>query len=171
MERMTDWSLKMAKIQNTIIPETLKAIRAIGDRYTVRIVCMNANLMAGRDHAEKAIREALLAEKEGTMTARSLEMEVLLYASGQRQTSLAMKFGLHEGEMTTWIGLIPHSDAGWKELLDLITPIPDEEEIPKDRIPILQRVYGITDDEIKTVGPDRIGELVIERTALLNVLK
>ncbi|MDO9539228.1 MAG: KEOPS complex subunit Cgi121 [Methanocalculus sp.] len=171
MKEQADWSLKMAKVQVESVPEVLRKIREISRSHCIRIVCMNATMMAGRSHAEEAIRQALLAEKEGTMTARSLEMEVLLYASGQRQTSLAMNFGLHEGEMTTWIGLIPHSGEVWGELAEFMTIINDEEEIPPDRILLLQELFGITDKEIETVGTRRINELVIERTALLNVLK
>lgn len=170
-EQQADWSVKMAKVQVESVTEVLRKIREISGRHGIRIVCMNAAMMAGRSHAEEAIRQALLAGEEGTMTARSLEMEVLLYTSGQRQTSLAMKFGLHEGEMTTWIGLIPDSREAWGELGDFMRLSPDEEEIPPERISLLQDLFGITDKEIETVGVGRMHELVIERTALLNVLK
>ncbi len=165
------YEVRMARMEIASVPGHLAELRDAADQAGVRIICMNAEMMAGRRHAEEAIRQALRAEKQGTMTARSLEMEVLLYASGQRQTSIAMGFGLHEGGMLTWIGMVPPSESAWAKLRHLISPCPDEEEIPACRIPALQKLYSITDEEIGTVGRDRITDLVIERTALLNILK
>lgn len=165
------YQVRMARMEISSVPKRLAELREAADRAGVLIICMNAEMMAGRRHAEEAIRQAIRAKKEGTMTARSLEMEVLLYVSGQRQTSIAMGFGLHEGGMLTWIGLVPPSDSAWSMLEGLIRLCPDEEEIPASRIPGLQELFGITDEEINTVGRERICDLVIERTALLNILK
>jgi len=165
------YEVRMARMEIGSVPGHLAELRGAADQAGVRIICMNAEMMAGRRHAEEAIRQALRAEEEGSMTARSLEMEVLLYASGQRQTSIAMGFGLHEGVMLTWIGMVPPSEPAWARLGHLISPCPDEEEIPAHRIPTLQKLYSITDEEIETVGRERITDLVIERTALLNILK
>lgn len=166
-----EYEVRMARMEIASVPGHLAELRRAADQAGVRIICMNAEMMAGRRHAEEAIRQALRAEKEGSMTARSLEMEVLLYASGQRQTSIAMGFGLHEGGMIAWIGMVPPSEEAWRTIGDLITPCPDESEIPVCRIPALQKLYSITDEEIGTVGRERITDLVIERTALLNILK
>lgn len=166
-----EYEVRMARMEIASVPGHLAELREAADRVGVRIICMNAEMMAGRRHAEEAIRQALRAEEEGSMTARSLEMEVLLYASGQRQTSIAMGFGLHEGGMLTWIGMVPPSEEAWRKIGQLITPCPDEEELPAGRIPALRKLYSITDDEISTVGRERIADLVIERTALLNILK
>ncbi len=165
------YEVRMARMEIGSVPGHLAELRRAADQAGVRIICMNAEMMAGRRHAEEAIRQALRAEDEGSMTARSLEMEVLLYASGQRQTSIAMGFGLHEGGMLTWIGMVPPSESAWAMLGHLISPCPDEEEIPARRIPALQKLYSITDEEIETVGRERITDLVTERTALLNILK
>ncbi len=167
------------------VPETLARIREIAEHHNVLIVCMNAHMMAGRKHATAAIEQAIRAENEGRMIARSLEMEVLLYASGQRQTGQGMKFGLHEGEMGAWVAIIASSDEkrtnsggeerifrkAWEDLCSITKEIPEEQGIPEERTPILQELFGISDAEISVVGSDRINELVIERTALLNILK
>jgi len=166
-----EYEVRMARMEIASVPGHLAELRDAAERTGVRIICMNAEMMAGRRHAEEAIRQALHAEEEGSMTARSLEMEVLLYASGQRQTSIAMGFGLHEGAMLAWIGMVPPSEEAWAKIGQLILPCPDETELPAERIPALQKLYSITDEEIGTVGRERIADLVIERTALLNILK
>ncbi|RQD81909.1 MAG: hypothetical protein D5R99_00655 [Methanocalculus sp. MSAO_Arc1] len=171
MREDTAWSLKLGRCRIDSVSEFLGDLRALQERFGVRIVLMDAELMAGRIHARAALDQALRAEEEQAMTARSLEMEVLLYASGQRQTGVAMKFGLHEGEMTAWVAVIPDSAPVWEELESRISIIPDEDEIPDRRIPVLKELFGITDPELEAVGRRRIAELVVERTALLNVLK
>ncbi|MBR1369131.1 hypothetical protein RJ53_06325 [Methanocalculus chunghsingensis] len=166
-----DFQIRMAQIRVDSVPGVLHAIREIAESLDLRIICMNAGKMAGYRHAEKAVRHALRAEKEGGMTARSLEMEALLYVSGQRQTGIGMNFGLTEGEMTAWVVLLPASDDGWKKLSGIMVFIQEEEGVPDERIPVLKDLYGITDEELGVVGRDRIDELVIERTALLEILK
>ncbi len=166
-----EYEVRMGRMEIVSVSGHLAELRRAADQAGVRIICMNAEMMSGRRHAEEAIRQALRAEEEGSMTARSLEMEVLLYASGQRQTSIAMGFGLHEGGMLAWIGMVHPSEEAWTMIGDLIRPCPDENEVPAGRIPTLQKLYSITDEEIGTVGRERIADLVIERTALLNILK
>jgi len=166
-----DFQIRMAQIRVDSVPGVLHAIREIAESENLRIICMNAEKMAGYRHAESAVRHALRAERKGGMAARSLEMEVLLYVCGQRQTGIGMNFGLTEGEMTAWVVLVPGSDDGWKRLSEIMIFIQEEEGVPEERIPSLKDLYGITDDELGVVGRDRIDELVIERTALLEILK
>jgi len=165
------YSIKMAKLRIDSVPRVLHEIREIAESLDLRIICMNAEMMAGYRHAESAVRHALRAEREGTLTARNLEMEVLLYVCGQRQTGIGMNFGLMEGDMIAWVAIVPSSDEGWKKLSGMIDVIPGEERVPEERIPLLKELYGITEEEIDSVGAERIEELVIERTALLEILK
>ncbi len=166
-----NFQIRMARLRVESVPGMLDAIREIGESLGLRIICMNAAKMAGYRHAESAVRYGLRAEEEGTMTARSLEMEILLYVSGQRQTGIGMTFGLIEGDMIAWVGIVPGSDDAWKKLSGIMTFIQEEEEVPEERIPLLKELYGITDEELGVAGRDRIDELVIERTALLEILK
>jgi Uncharacterized conserved protein len=73
--------------------EFLDLIRKTGEKYGVTIVCLNRNMIAGFEHVKTALVHAIRAWREDRMIARSLEMEVLLYAAGTRQTGQIAPFG------------------------------------------------------------------------------
>ena len=113
--------------------------------------------MAGPDHIRSAVRHAERSFASGKPVARTLAMEILLYASGQRQCSLAPKFGLHTGEnllFTVINGIVSFTMHG----------------VTASRATLMEE-FGITEDEIAVVGEDRMNELVIERVALMDAYK
>ncbi|MCG7845347.1 MAG: hypothetical protein MIO90_07955, partial [Methanomassiliicoccales archaeon] len=60
-------------------------------------VLMDADKVCGPDHLESAVIHARRAFEQGTAASNTLGMEVMLYASGERQISKAKKkMGLHQ---------------------------------------------------------------------------
>jgi KEOPS complex subunit Cgi121 len=148
-------------------------LRAIGTARGTRIICFNADLMAGRAHAEAALLRALRAVRSGTTISASLEMEALLFASGNRQCSVAERFGIHEGENRAYVCLCPDVEAAFDDL-DAIMEFVDEdwETIPDEKAGHLREAFGITPAELAAAGgPSRLRELVLERVALLEVYR
>ncbi|MDD1702689.1 MAG: KEOPS complex subunit Cgi121, partial [Methanoregula sp.] len=136
------------------------------------IVCFDAEKMAGRRHAEMAIRHAYRSFSNGTAISNSPEMEALLYAAGTRQCSLAVSFGLHEGENCLYVCCCPDSPGAWEALASCLhfTPEPSG-EIPPEKAARLAALFAITADELAAAGCDRLQDLVLERVALLDVSK
>ena len=151
----------------------LGELRAIGTARGTRIVCFNADLMAGRAHAEAALRRALRAVRAGTAISSSLEMEALLFAAGNRQCAVAERFGLHEGENRAWVCLCPPSEAAFGDLTAIMEFVEEDwETIPAPKAERLREAFGITPGEIAAAGgPGRLRELVLERVALLEVYR
>jgi KEOPS complex subunit Cgi121 len=151
----------------------LGELRAIGAARGTWIVCFNADLMAGRAHAEAALGRALRAVRAGTAISSSLEMEALLYASGNRQCAVAERFGIHEGENRAWVCLCPPSGEALGDLEAVMEFVEEDwEAIPSPKADRLREAFGITSGELAAAGgPDRLRELVLERVALLEVYR
>jgi Uncharacterized conserved protein len=151
----------------------LSRVHAAADRHRTRIVCFDADKIAGRRHAEKALRLAYRAESEGTMIANSFEMEALLYAAGTRQCSLAVPFGIHENENRLYVCCCPDVPAAWQDLASCMAFVPEPpQQLSPEKAARLAGLFDITPDEIAAVGgAERLTDLVLERVALLEVSK
>jgi KEOPS complex subunit Cgi121 len=150
----------------------LGELRAIGAARKTRIVCLNADLLAGRAHAEAALVRALRAVRAGTAISDSLEMEALLYASGNRQCSIAERFGLHEGENRAYVCLCPPAEVAFRDLAAIMEFVEEDwEALSEEKAGRLREAFGITPAELAAAGPGRLRELVLERVALLEVYR
>jgi KEOPS complex subunit Cgi121 len=148
----------------------LDRIRRAGERYRTRIICMDADRLAGRAHAEAAVRGALRSVAGGTPIANTLEMEALLYAAGSRQCSVAARFGIHAGMNRSYVILAPPAAAAWEALAGCMEFV----ELDWDRLTVEKRrwlaeAFTITEEELAAAGRERFQDLVLERVALLEV--
>ncbi len=146
----------------------LATVREIGEVTGTRIVLFDADRMAGQEHALSAVRHAVRSFERGEMIARSLEMEALLYASGSRQTRIGRTFGLHAGENRCYVTVSEPEGDAWSELERLVTFVPEPDVPSPGHRERLCELFGITPEELGTVGEDRLNELVLERVALLD---
>jgi KEOPS complex subunit Cgi121 len=117
-----------------------------------------------------AVQYGIRSWKRGTAIADSLEMEVLLYAGGTRQTSIARDFGIGPGTKKLYICFIPSMGGAGEELeawVELVTD--DWDEFSEEKIGKLMELFGITKVEREIAGERRFANLVLERVALLDV--
>ena len=151
----------------------LSGVHAIADRHRTRIVCFDADRIAGRCHAEKALMLARRAEAQGTMIANSFEMEALLYAAGTRQCSMAVPFGIHDGGNRLYVCCCPDVPAAWQDLASCMAFVPEPlQELSPEKAARLAALFDLTPDEIAAAGgAERLTDLVLERVALLEVSK
>jgi KEOPS complex subunit Cgi121 len=153
----------------------LGELRAIGAARGTRITCFNADLLVGRAHAEAAVLRALRAVESGTAISASLEMEALLYASGNRQCSVAERFGVHEGENRAYVCLCPPVEAAFGDLtriMEFVEDDGDREILTREKQGRLMEAFGITAGELAAAGgAARLRDLVLERVALLEVYR
>ncbi len=150
----------------------LGVLREIARRSAARIVCFDAEKMAGRAHAKAALRHANRSFTRGSAISNSFEMEALLYAAGTRQCSAAVAFGLHEGENHLYICCCPTRPGIWDELAGSVHFLDEPDDgISPQKAARLAALFGISPIELDAAGEDRIRDLVLERVALLNVSK
>jgi KEOPS complex subunit Cgi121 len=150
----------------------LAGIRQASMDHGSVIVLLNADNMAGIAHAESAILHAFRAYREKTTISNSLEMEVLLYAAGSRQCSVATRFGIHRGWNRVYLCICPPDSRVWGLLCPLVTEVHEDwEQIDVEKACRLRELFSITPEELRAVGTGSIRELVLERVALLEVYR
>jgi KEOPS complex subunit Cgi121 len=166
------YEIRQAKMTVTDRDECLRMIQEIARNHSTRIVCFDAEKLAGREHADAAIRHAQRSILSAKPISNSFEMEALLFAAGTRQCSVASLFGIHKGENKMFVCLYPVKEEVWKALsyhMHFVTETWDNWSALK--IARMISLFGITQDELETVGQERIKDLILERIALLEVCR
>lgn len=132
------------------------------------VLLADAAAVFGRDHLESAALHAERARDEATMTLRSVSMEALLYLSGQRQVADAIRIaGLKDG--TDTIAVLVFGEAMPDELLSSLGWSRDDTVLNPGGKDL--RALGVGIAELGTIPEDRIADLALERTALVDVAK
>jgi len=148
-------------------------LRAVAAEYDTRIICFNADMIAGRVHAATAVARAVRAFEEGVTISNTLEMESLLFAAGSRQCTIAATFGIHKGENRLYICCYPERAGVWAALEPLFCFVRESwDTIDPEKQRRLMEIFAISPEEIAAAGGDRrIVDLVLERVALLQVMR
>ncbi len=132
------------------------------------VLLADASVVFGREHLESAALHAERARDAGLMATRSVSMEALLYLTGERQVADAIRVaGIRNGTTTIAVGLF--GAAPVEELIARLGWSRDDavlDAMGKDLSSL-----GIRDVERGTVPQDRVLDLALERTALLDVVK
>jgi KEOPS complex subunit Cgi121 len=151
----------------------LQDLRSIASGHDTHIICFNADMLAGRVHAVSAVVRAVRAFEEGSNISNNIEMECLLFASGSRQCSTAASFGIHEGENRMYICCYPARTTVWAALEPLFCFVRDRWDIiDPEKKAHLMKTFSISSGELAAAGGDeRIVDLVLERVALLQVIR
>jgi len=158
-------------LQGTIFIEDIEIflmkIKEIRKEKDIVILALDADKLAGKDHLMFAIEKAMNSFKTGRNIANDLGKEIMLYAAGTRQINRAMKIGVHNGKNN--IVLVAIGEDVDPLVFDIMPKDVLQYEGAKNRA--LMDIFNITDEEIKAAGIDKIPELVLERVALVDVLK
>lgn len=131
----------------------------------VELLVMRSDMVFGLGHVRSALYHALRAIREGRNSSDSLAMETLLYASGERQLSSAISKMSPDVDSEEVVvaqltpGKLDHDDS-W-------TPLGDS--MRGDRSDLAR--FGVSQEELATVGNGRELELVLEKVASVDVLK
>ena len=160
------------------VEEFVKAVR----KETPQSICVqffDVELVATWQHLYFAVLNALLAFKNGRNVSKSVAMEIMLYASAQRQIRKAIDLiGVKCGSANVAVVIIGERPDSVKALLSVISEAigaePDETvlELSKRKEQRICEAFGITDRELQAVMKKNkleqaLVKLVIERMALL----
>lgn len=145
----------------TLLEGISKAATASG----ADVLVLKADMVFGMDHLRSALYHAKRSLNEGRNISDSLAMETLLYASGERQLSSAIrKMSVDDATDNIVVARLAgdvNPAEGWEILPDI------SEGTTLARL----AKFGVTDIELATIGDRRPDELVLEKVAAVDVLK
>ncbi len=163
------------------VSEFLAVLSQIAQNYAVTIQAMDATLIASEDHIKAAVDKAVRAVVKNQSITSDLGLEIILYASGRRQIGRALAMGVTEGDKEVAVVIV--GAEGGKDLEVVAEDVKRETgivEVPlqdlevdhnNDKREHLKRFFAITEAELNAVGEEKLKLLVLERVALLDVLK
>jgi KEOPS complex subunit Cgi121 len=173
--------IKVVGARGTIsdVDEFLRRLLEVATEERLVIQVVNAEVVYGEEHLLSAAEHALRSFAQGTNATNSLALEILLYAAGERQITKAIKkMGVGRGrQKLAFILLDPDNrrktrqayDHSVEKLSSMFHLKPDD-GVLQGTIDTLRR-FGITDLELQTVPQEKYGDLILERVAMVDVLK
>jgi KEOPS complex subunit Cgi121 len=156
----------------------LEQIQNFAKENSITVQIFDAQLIFGKDHLRSACEHAKRAFDQKNQISGSLEMEILLYAAGEYQIKnalgkLGVKPGANEIAIIT-VGELENIDGKLnafceKLKIDGLELSMDSSVLDGDLKTL--KSFGITDEELNAVPKDRWLELVLEKVALVDIIK
>lgn len=152
----------------------LKNIFNFAQKNNIIIQVFDADMIYGEIHLLSAFKHAKRAMDRKTNTTKSLGMEILLYASGERQLKLAIpKMGIKKGQVKIAFILISENQEITNKI---INDMMDSTCLTQDDLVLLGnkntlKNFGINENEIKTVTKAKYEDLILEKVAMVDVIK
>ena len=173
--------VKIAGFRNVKIGEAEEFLREIRKEKQEKtaVQFLNAELVATWQHLYFAVLNALMAFRNKSNTSKSVAMEIMLYASAQRQIRKAIELiGVKRDTLNIAVVIVGENSgkvqAVLSEVSKLIGAEPDEEvlKMSENKMQSVCRAFDITEKELGTVMKENnleqaVVDLVIERMALL----
>ena len=128
---------------------------------------LDARLVCGLDHLVSAAEHAERAMRQGTNASKALAVEFVVYASGERQIADALaKMGIRD-DTTEFAVIVFGGDPA--KALEALRLTRDDAVLAAT--PAKLRAFGLSEAELASVPPHRQADLVLERVALVDLLK
>lgn len=159
-------------IQN--VDRFVELVQIFAKDNNLTIQSFNAELIFGKNHLISAVEHALRAMKDKTNTTNSLEMEIMLYASGERQLKLAIpKMGITTGKNEIAFVLLNKkgkiSNKIVESFLTELKLVRYDNALDGDGKTL--KKFGISRTEIDTIIKDKYGDLILEKVAMVDIIK
>jgi KEOPS complex subunit Cgi121 len=153
----------------------LKKVSQFVEKNDILIQIFDAELIFGKNHLISAYEHAKRAMDRKSNTTNSIEMETLLYSSGERQLKLAIpKMGVKKGNVSIALIFISRSQSKFSDklvskfLAELSLKREDKDlEGNEDKL----KKFGISKNEMKTVSREKYGDLILEKVAMVDIIK
>ncbi|MEM0467277.1 MAG: KEOPS complex subunit Cgi121 [Candidatus Thermoplasmatota archaeon] len=155
----------------------LKKLERLSVKEQIIVQVFDADFVYGKKHLKSAALHALRAFKQKTQSTNSLAKEILLYAAGERQIKKAInKLGLKKTTKNIAFVFINIESKKSYEMHRFIQAFlkdhnfQHDDKVLEGDYDTLKR-FGITDTEIQTVSQEKYGDLILERVALVDIIK
>jgi len=164
--------MELVEAEATIedVDAVLDRLDAIGAEHGGTVQAFDARYVVDRAHLELAAELAERARERGEAIADDPAVEVLLYATGRRQISRALRMGVSEGECPVVVAVVGGDEAAAAEAvadLDPLEPAATLGCVDHERV---MDFFDVGEHELAATDGD-LADLVRERVALLTVEK
>ena len=149
----------------------ISALKDLQSRHGCIAQALDADLVVSERHIFFAAEKARAAFSEGRNIAKNRGMEIMRYASGERQIERAFVIGITDRtERIALVLAIPCEGClpGSAELSEIIEL--DGRGCSFDAKAVI-RAFHISSEELIAVGKERIADLVLERVALADTYR
>ncbi|MEM2881032.1 MAG: KEOPS complex subunit Cgi121 [Candidatus Methanomethylicaceae archaeon] len=160
-------------------PSKIQEILSLAPKDSFGLQVMDADLIAGYEHLILAIDLATRAWKQNRRIARSLAMEVLLYASAKRQIKEAIETIGPSGSGRCVVLVISDSKEGLEPTIARLKNYGTEDdmliELADDKIPKIMGTFGINEPELSIAkalhssDASAVQSLVLERVSISDL--
>jgi len=158
------------------ISDFLSEIIDYANKNNLLIQLFNADMIYEKTHLESAIIHAIRAEENNMMSTNSIEMEILLYASGDRQLKYAIpKMGINTGNNRTAIVLLTTKskiDFNESFVLDFCNrfQINRNDSVIDGSIDKLKN-FGIKPNQYDQYEKEQYLDIILEKIAMVDIIK
>ena len=152
--------------------ELISTIKDLQSRHGCVVQVLDAEKVVSERHISFAAEKAFDAFTQGRNIAKDAGMEILRYASGERQIERALCMGI--SDYTKRIALILASfgsQKSWPDAADLSRLVKLDGLGCSFSNMAVREAFNISSAEIEAVGEARIEDLVIERVALADTYR
>lgn len=151
--------------------EFVKALRRIQDQTGCTAQAVDADNIVSERHLIFAAEKALRAFSEGRNVAKDMGVEILRYASGERQIERALEIGLTESTKRIALVIISGKKGLMPEDSELSNIIEIDQKGCSYKAKAVKKIFNISEDELWAAGEARISNLVLERVALVDTYR
>jgi KEOPS complex subunit Cgi121 len=161
------------------IERFIQQLLTFSTKENLVIQALDATVIYSKDHVISATNHAQRAFEQKTNATNSLALEILLYAAGERQIEKALKkIGIKIGKQKIVFVLTNQlhekrnraiDETIIKKLVKTFHLTIDENAIHGDRTTLKR--FGITDQELSTIPECNFGDLILEKIAMVDVIK
>lgn len=157
------------------VPTLLQRVKQLATKNDIILQLVDANRVINKEHLQVASYHAQKSFQQKTATSNSLEIEMLLYATGQRQIAKALTLmGISPKTKNIAAIICCSSETNISRPVQEILSILNGKEadivfnMTPEKEKELIKMFEITLEELKSTS---IHELIIERMALLELTK
>jgi len=156
-------------IRNRI--ELLSALRDLQSSHGCVVQALDADKVVSERHITLAAEKAFAAISQGRNIAKDPGMEIMRYASGERQIERALAMGICDSTERMALILVSAGKCRWPEASELSRLIALDGRGCSFKVEAVKEAFNISAEEIEAVGEGRMEELVIERVALVDTYR
>jgi KEOPS complex subunit Cgi121 len=152
--------------------ELISVIKDIQTRHGCVVQALDADKVVSERHISFATEKAFAAFSQRRNIAKDTGMEIMRYASGERQIERALRMGI--SDCARRIALILASldgECSWPSNSDLSRLVELDGLGCSFSDEAVKETFNITREEMEAVGEGRIEDLVIERVALADTYR